>query len=355
LHTRDIEKEKLLEEKRGSREEEKNRKRQAKLDSLRSVLKEEVSKKEKYHKEKHARVEKENKSREIILANEAKQRGIKTEDMIVEDIKQTLPFPDELELNEPTIIQNKQPGFLKKLFSSKPISIEVTLENKIKKSNLNDGPEIENASILEIKDNKQPLSLRKGKIIEKSNTKDKESKSIGVHDQDNLLTNLREKEEKSIKEEIEQLRDYIYITKLPKKMQDTIKFEEEQIQKERKNIIDEVYGKKEKIILNEKQSHKEIKSAIQTIKHDKLIYKPKELVLEKERLIGKLSTNVEQILDMVSHAREAMMRLDVNKTKAIYSNIMAIYLDLDASSKREVYGEINDLYLERKKLEKLFL
>jgi len=62
---------------------------------------------------------------------------------------------------------------------------------------------------------------------------------------------------------------------------------------------------------------------------------------------------VEDILNMVHKARNALMQFNLDKAKGIYIGIMRIYNDSSVEEKKRVYQEIKDLYDERKNAESL--
>jgi hypothetical protein len=70
---------------------------------------------------------------------------------------------------------------------------------------------------------------------------------------------------------------------------------------------------------------------------------------------GKTADEVTIIKHRIYSARNALMDLDLDKAKIIYIRIMELYNKLSPEKQARVYGEIKDLYDERKKAESLNL
>jgi len=127
--------------------------------------------------------------------------------------------------------------------------------------------------------------------------------------------------------------------------------------------IDELTGKLKS------QKEEEIQRAIKNIKHKgkKSIFKglfkakekPKFKTMKKELPVEftpkpfEKHEKVEDALNMVHKARNALMRFDLSKAKSIYIEIIRIYNSLSEEERGKVYKEIKDIYDERKNAESL--
>ena len=68
---------------------------------------------------------------------------------------------------------------------------------------------------------------------------------------------------------------------------------------------------------------------------------------------GSAAIMISRIRNMISNARDHLVRLNLEEAKSSYIEIMKIYNTLNPEARAKVYNEINDFYFERKSAEKL--
>ncbi|MCK5282978.1 MAG: hypothetical protein KAK00_06215 [Nanoarchaeota archaeon] len=306
-------------------------------------------------KENYKRVEIENRGREgqlkkeeeemakrkLLLEEEKKGKAEETE--LIADLKRSsLAVPDEVfahELPESMPKEKKQLKFLRAIFKGGPVEIELNLEAKVDKGEPAAVVDKEMTKILKMLEAEQLGEGRRHKhegIIEKR---------------------LAEKEKKEIEEEVKELTNFIIKDKMPKSERKKIKAEMNRLKNEAAELAKKVADERDKLESSDLEAEKEIQRAIQAIKHDKLTFKPREVILKKEHLIDKRSLydDEEYILNRIADARGEMLRLNLNEARSIYIEIMDAYMKLKPLNQRRVHGEVVDLYNERKKAENLFM
>jgi len=147
---------------------------------------------------------------------------------------------------------------------------------------------------------------------------------------------------------------------------ETPKFKKPKIKPREPQLI----SRKEKVTKPEevKKAENEIQRAIKGVKsfkEKKSIFKklfipkkrkPKNKDIEEALPIESMpikANEVDEVLNKVHKARNALMEFDLKKAKSNYIEIMKIYYNLSVENKKKVYQDIKDLYKERKNAESL--
>ena len=148
------------------------------------------------------------------------------------------------------------------------------------------------------------------------------------------------KEQEYLRKELQKIADYAIKQPMPKQ--------------KKREIAKQLHDLQEKKEPVSGDAQKEINEAIARIKSDRLVFKPQDIILEKENLGPMLEQDVEKVLDIIAQAREEMLNLHLEKVKGLYLTARALYLNLPANEQKRVYSELAELFSERKKVEGLF-
>ncbi len=318
--------------------------REDKEDQIKRMIEERQARREKRLAENARRVEEENRKRENAIRFERERRVLKHELMLSAKHKTPLsvmpmpplPPPDfqrklkDIPAEKKTrAIKKKEPeqSWLRSLFKRDPIEIRVDLDKVVdQQSDPNTDSLMKKVEVLEHREEKR-------------------------HEHEQLLNErLAEKEAQKITRDLSRIPHYAMNKKMDLSQQKKIASDREKIQHE-------IAAVQEKIRQVDASTKSEIDRAVETIKKDHLLFKPRELVLEKEHLIAEHQHQEKTtfLLHQIAQARKEMMKLHLRKVEKIYKNVLQAYLTLPANEQRVVYDELNDLYSERKKAELLLV